>query len=81
MRLLLRERDRQPVRRSDVLTLRDVDEPPLMENTVPGETLEPGAVHEDRDVVAGDQVTDQRVQLPAGVKAVRLPGVRPANPA
>ena len=78
--LLLRQGHRKTLRGPDVLPLGDVDEPSLVEHAFPCQTLQPDTVHEYRDVVTGDQVTDQRVQLPAGVEAARPPAFRLAHP-
>ncbi len=78
--LLLRQGHRKALRGPDVLPLGDMDEPTLVEHAFPGQTLQPGTIHEDRDVVTGDQVADQRVHLPAGVEAAWPPAFRLPHP-
>src|SRR5262249_28830113 len=54
--------------------------PSLVDHAGRGQSLQPGRVHEGRDIVEGDEVADERVELPAGIAAERRLVLGPADP-
>lgn len=80
MSLLLGQGDRQAGGRTEVLALCHMDEPPLVNRALYGQTFQPGRIHEHRDVVASDQVADQRVELPVSIVAARRPVLGAPDP-
>ena len=80
VRLLLGQRDGEVVRRADVPPARDVLVPRLVLDRLGGQPRQPGGVQEGGDLVAGDQVPQERGELAAGVVAARPPGVERSDP-
>ena len=84
----LGERERQAGRGAQVAARADVDEPPLLSPAdqlaapaARGVERQEGVVHPARHVVAGEQVAQQRPELPAGVVRPRPPVGRGADEA
>ena len=68
------------VRRADVPPAGDVLVPRLVLHRLGGQPRQPGGVQEGGDLVAGDQVPQERGELAAGVVAARPPVVERADP-